>query len=275
MRHFKFWKKLTLVLIGAGLVFNSFEGKEIAAAFGGFKYSQEPYNDVAVNLFDLDLSDFTVMNFGLNEDDLYDSYSDYETRAFDQDFTFNSDFRGNETQAGNPVRSAGSVIGKAMSDAGKVARTVAGLQKQNMLPKQSEIVTVLATGYTAGYESTGKRPNHPQYGITYSGVKVRRDKAALSTIAADLNVFPLGTILYIPGYGYGVVADKGGAIKGNHLDLYFSTTKQVFKEWGKKKVNVRVIKWGSGKLTEQMLQKFGESIEVNEDLIDPNWENSI
>ncbi|WP_420819554.1 3D domain-containing protein [Paenibacillus pinistramenti] len=173
------------------------------------------------------------------------------------------------------VRAAGSVIGKAMSDAGRLAQAVAGLQKQETVQKPAEVVTVLATGYTAGYESTGKRPSHPQYGITYSGVKVRRDKGALSTIAADLKVFPLGTILYIPGYGYGVVADKGGAIKGNHLDLYFSTTKQVFEEWGKKKVDVRVIKWGDGKLTEQMIQKFGESIEVNEDLMDPTWENSI
>ena len=74
-----------------------------------------------------------------------------------------------------------------------------------------------ATGYTSGIESTGKRPGHPEYGITYSGVKAKRD--LYSTIAADLRVFPLGTILFVPGYGYGVVADKGGAIKGNRLDL--------------------------------------------------------
>src|SRR5699024_10213463 len=42
---------------------------------------------------------------------------------------------------------------------------------------------VIATGYTAGVESTGKTPDHPQYGITYSGVEVRRD--LYSTIAAD------------------------------------------------------------------------------------------
>ncbi|MCY9389095.1 hypothetical protein MOF42_18285, partial [Bacillus haynesii] len=38
-------------------------------------------------------------------------------------------------------------------------------------PKQK----VTATGYTAGAESTGKQPHHPDYGITYSGVKVKRD----------------------------------------------------------------------------------------------------
>ncbi|WP_273545609.1 3D domain-containing protein [Paenibacillus caui] len=181
------------------------------------------------------------------------------------------------TQGGNTalatgdaaVRKAGNMIGKVRPDAGKLAQPVAGKQKE------PETVTVVATGYTAGFESTGKRLGHPQYGITYSGVKVRRDKNTVSTIAADLKVFPLGTILYIPGYGYGVVADKGSAIKGKKLDLYFSTTKQVFKEWGKKKVEVRVVRRGSGKLTEQMLKEFGNAIAVNKDLIDTGWEESI
>lgn len=121
-------------------------------------------------------------------------------------------------------------------------------------------VKVTATGYTAGYESTGKKPGHPQYGITFSGVKVKRDKNTVSTIAADPNVFPLGTILYIPDYGYGVVADTGSAIKGRKIDLYFATTKQVFKEWGKKDVEVQVIKRGSGKCTEEMLNRLGKAI---------------
>jgi len=111
--------------------------------------------------------------------------------------------------------------------------------------------TVTATGYTAGYESTGKSQGHPEYGITYSGVKVKRD--LFSTVAADLNVFPIGTILFIPGYGYGVVADKGGAIKGNELDLYYKTVEDVYKQWGKKQVNVYVIQKGNGHLSEQEL----------------------
>ena len=48
--------------------------------------------------------------------------------------------------------------------------------------------------------------------LLIQGVKVKRD--LYSTVAADLNVFPIGTILFIPEYGFGVVADKGGAIKG-------------------------------------------------------------
>jgi 3D domain. len=117
--------------------------------------------------------------------------------------------------------------------------------------------TVVATGYTAGYESTGKRPGDPSYGITYSGVKVRRD--LYSTIAADLNVFPLGTILYIPGYGFGVVADIGSAIRGNKIDLYFETVEDVYSQWGKKTVDVFVVEMGDGRITNEELDALNEN----------------
>lgn len=117
--------------------------------------------------------------------------------------------------------------------------------------------TVVATGYTAGVESTGKTPNHPEYGITYSGVQVKRD--LYSTIAADLSVYPIGTILFIPGYGYGVVADKGGAITGNRIDLYYPTVEDVYSQWGKREVDVYLIEKGNGTLTEQELIDLNEN----------------
>ncbi|MEH6943260.1 3D domain-containing protein [Bacillus sp. JJ722] len=125
---------------------------------------------------------------------------------------------------------------------------------------QYEKASVIATGYTAGVESTGKAPNHPSYGITYSGVKVKRD--LYSTIAADLNVYPIGTILWIPDYGYGVVADKGGAIKGNRLDLYYETVQDVYDKWGKRELEVYVIRKGTGSLTEEELTALNEKEEV-------------
>lgn len=121
-------------------------------------------------------------------------------------------------------------------------------------------VEVIATGYYAGRESTGKDPDHPEYGITFSGIRVVRDDKAFSTIAADTKLFPLGTVLFIPGYGYGVVADTGSAIKGKKIDLYFDTKDQVYQEWGKKKVNVYVIKKGSGKVTEAIWKQLHTEI---------------
>ncbi|SFJ40278.1 3D (Asp-Asp-Asp) domain-containing protein [Halobacillus dabanensis] len=121
---------------------------------------------------------------------------------------------------------------------------------------------VVATGYTAGVESTGKTPEHPGCGVTFSGVNVKRD--LYSTIAADLDLFPLGTVLFIPGYGYGVVADIGGAIEGNKVDLYFPTVSDVYEQWGKQTLEVYVIEEGSGQLSEGDLEKLNqnESLQV-------------
>ncbi|MFC3017056.1 3D domain-containing protein [Virgibacillus litoralis] len=128
---------------------------------------------------------------------------------------------------------------------------------EEFIEKKFPSSTVVATGYTAGVESTGKTPDHPQYGVTYSGVTVKRD--LYSTIAADLSVYPIGTVMFIPGYGYGVVADKGGAINGNKIDLYYETVEDVYSEWGKKQVEVYIIERGDGKLTEKELNKLNEN----------------
>ncbi|GAA0355881.1 3D (Asp-Asp-Asp) domain-containing protein [Bacillus horti] len=131
----------------------------------------------------------------------------------------------------------------------------------NLNLEQFEVINVLATGYTAGFESTGKYEDHPGYGITFSGVKVRRD--LYSTIAADVTVFPLGTILYIPNYGYGVVADTGGAIKGNKIDLYFETVDDVYRFWGKKTLDVYVIQHGEGEMSESWLDELNDDATMN------------
>lgn len=117
---------------------------------------------------------------------------------------------------------------------------------------QYPTVQVLATGYTAGIESTGKTPGDEAYGLTKSGVKVRRD--FYSTVAADPKIFPIGSILFIPGYGYGVVADTGSKINGHRLDLYFKTVDAVYNQWGKRSLKVFVIKKGTGKLSEKTMK---------------------
>ncbi|WP_338471937.1 3D domain-containing protein [Niallia sp. XMNu-256] len=144
---------------------------------------------------------------------------------------------------------------KANTEVSAVEAATQSMEEQLDLAKYPK-KKMIATGYTAGIESTGKSPNHPEYGITYSGVMVKRD--LYSTIAADLTVFPIGTILFIPGYGFGVVADKGGAIKGNRVDLFFNTVDDVYSQWGKKEIDVYVIEEGNGTLTEADLQVLNE-----------------
>jgi len=97
------------------------------------------------------------------------------------------------------------------------------------------------TAYSAGFSSTGKRPSDKNYGKTASGTTVRRDPNGYSSVAVDPSVIPLGTKLYIEGYGYAVAEDTGGTIKGNAIDVYFNTDSECFN-WGVKNVNVYILK---------------------------------
>ena len=63
-------------------------------------------------------------------------------------------------------------------------------------------------------ESSGKPPTHPDYGITYSGLPLTR-----GLVAVDPKVIPLGTRLFVPGYGFALAADTGGGIIGDMIDL--------------------------------------------------------
>ncbi|MDP5276935.1 3D domain-containing protein [Chengkuizengella axinellae] len=76
---------------------------------------------------------------------------------------------------------------------------------------------VKLTAYDAGFNSTGKTEDHPQYGITYTGTTVKEGH----TVAVDPNVIPLGWWIYIEGYGFRRAEDIGSAVKGKKVDIYF------------------------------------------------------
>ena len=61
-------------------------------------------------------------------------------------------------------------------------------------------------------------------------------------VAVDPNVIPLGTKLYIEGYGIAIAGDTGGAIKGHIVDLYFNTSSQCYQYGRQYGVNVYVLK---------------------------------
>jgi len=84
------------------------------------------------------------------------------------------------------------------------------------------------------YASGPNKGKRKKVGITASGTKARP-----GTIAADTRIFPFGTIMYIPYYGYGRVEDTGGNIKGYHIDLFFKKHEQALR-WGRRKLKVRV-----------------------------------
>ena len=100
---------------------------------------------------------------------------------------------------------------------------------------------MVATAYDLSFESTGKNPGDPYYGITASGAK-----AQPGTVAVDPSVIPLGTKLYIastdgsPDYGFATALDTGSAIKGYRIDLFMEDNQDALN-FGIRQVKVYIL----------------------------------
>lgn len=87
----------------------------------------------------------------------------------------------------------------------------------------SGTISMVATAYTyTGNNTASGVP--PRYGV----------------VAVDPNVIPLGTKLYVEGYGEAVALDRGSAIKGARIDLFFPTRAEAV-QWGRRTVKVHII----------------------------------
>lgn len=59
-------------------------------------------------------------------------------------------------------------------------------------------------------------------------------------IAVDPRVIPLGTEVYVEGYGHAIAADTGGAIKGNIIDVFFPSLQRCI-QWGRRPVVIHIL----------------------------------
>jgi 3D (Asp-Asp-Asp) domain-containing protein len=73
-------------------------------------------------------------------------------------------------------------------------------------------------------------------GSTALGIRVRK-----GVVAVDPVLIPLGTKLHVPGYGRGIAADVGYAIKGRIIDLWFPTRAKA-RKWGRRTVTITVYR---------------------------------
>jgi 3D (Asp-Asp-Asp) domain-containing protein len=72
-------------------------------------------------------------------------------------------------------------------------------------------------------------------GITATGIR-----ATHGVVAVDPKVIPLGSRVFIPGYGFAIAADTGGAIKGKKIDLCMEDYDQAIR-FGRRSVQVYVL----------------------------------
>ncbi len=77
-------------------------------------------------------------------------------------------------------------------------------------------------------------------GTTATGLNLRANPN-MKVIAVDPRVIPLGTKVYVEGYGYAIAADTGGAIKGYKIDLFMPSERDCYR-WGRKKVKIKILK---------------------------------
>ena len=92
--------------------------------------------------------------------------------------------------------------------------------------------TVSSTAYTAYCAGCSGR--------TATGINLRANPDK-KVIAVDPRVIPLGSKVYVEGYGLAVAGDTGGAIKGNKIDVFMSSKSKALN-WGRRSVTVTVYK---------------------------------
>lgn len=90
---------------------------------------------------------------------------------------------------------------------------------------------VSATAYTASCTGCS--------GITATGINLKANPH-LKVIAVDPSVIPLGSKVWVEGYGYAIAGDTGGAIKGNKIDVFVPTKEQAYA-FGRKTVRIKII----------------------------------
>ena len=119
----------------------------------------------------------------------------------------------------------------AIDEAAATTLKQTAVATQLLTEDDAQILTMTATAYTAYCEGCS--------GITKNGTDIRANPH-LKVIAVDPTVIPLGTRVWVEGYGEAIAADIGGAIKGNIIDVFIPSHEEAL-QWGRKTVKVRIL----------------------------------
>ncbi|MCZ2260561.1 G5 and 3D domain-containing protein [Sporosarcina sp. G11-34] len=104
-------------------------------------------------------------------------------------------------------------------------------RNNNSAPSGGKEFYVTATAYTAGCNGCS--------GITATGINLNANRN-LKVIAVDPSVIPLGSKVWVEGYGHAIAGDTGGAIKGKKIDLHVPTKEAAYK-FGRRQVKIKVL----------------------------------
>ncbi|MEC1953953.1 3D domain-containing protein, partial [Bacillus anthracis] len=110
-------------------------------------------------------------------------------------------------------------------------------ETETSAPSSSRELRVVATAYTAdplenGYKAGDQVKSAMGHNLTAN--------PNMKLIAVDPSVIPLGSKVWVEGYGVAIAGDTGGAIKGNKIDVLMPD-KGTSSNWGRKTVTVKVL----------------------------------
>lgn len=121
---------------------------------------------------------------------------------------------------------------------------VRGTKEKVVATPVSNVSTPSTTSSSSSTPSGGKtyRMESTAYsggGTTAYGINLSANPG-LKVIAVDPRIIPLGSKVWVEGYGEAIAGDTGGAIKGNIVDVYFPNESQCYS-WGRRMVTVKVL----------------------------------
>lgn len=136
-----------------------------------------------------------------------------------------------ETAKKQPVKQTTKQPAKQQAKKQSTPSTNQIVSRGDSAPSGGKEFYVEATAYTADCAGCS--------GITATGINLKANRN-LKVIAVDPSVIPLGSKVWVEGYGNAIAGDTGGAIKGNIIDLHMPSKKSAYS-WGRKRVKVKVL----------------------------------
>ena len=167
----------------------------------------------------------------------------------------------NETLAPGLLREWDIFLGpgeERIIDSGQVGllkKTFLTFWRDGALISKQEVGTKMVAASRPRVVASGSYELVSRQGVSFGGKPIRLMSTAYSftgnhtavgantqrgIVAVDPNVVPLGTHMFIEGYGYAVAADTGGAIKGKRIDLFFENRVDA-THWGRRPVNAYLL----------------------------------
>jgi 3D (Asp-Asp-Asp) domain-containing protein len=121
------------------------------------------------------------------------------------------------------------------------------IDRRILRPSRPRIVH-LGHSYIPSRAALARRPSMiveatayaPFYGPGVGGITATGMRAQRGVIAVDPRVIPLGTIVYVEGYGTAIAADTGGAIRGRRIDVCLDTPREAY-QWGRRWVRIWIL----------------------------------